>query len=181
MSDSAKLMVMSSALPEILPTLDPPAWCDPRHIAVAWAVGDGFTITDAAKVGGVSRRTVYDWLEKPEFRSFIDRCTFHSGLAGRPERVRLVKKQLRELEKKGVDAFFKKHDGIDGLRYIAELVGDGGAGPLPASVQVVREVLANIQVNVSVSGGGDPVASSSAAVIEGDVRDITENGAKEQK
>ena len=178
-AECTALTVMSALPPDILTSVGVPAWCDSRHLAAAVALASGSTQEVAAEQAGVTDRTVWRWLrergeQSEQFQGLIGRLAFHVGLADRRVRMVETNRLYQAITKRDIGQALRKHDAVDLIRLAGELAGDGGAGPLPASVQVVREVLANIQVNVSVSGGGDPVATSSAAVIEGDVRDITE-------
>ncbi len=76
-------------------------WSDPAS-AAAIALAEGQTRVEAAKVADVTERTIYRWLQDPDFGAEVDRLTLMVGIASRAERLRIAKRvvaaQLAQLD-----------------------------------------------------------------------------------
>ena len=59
-------------------------------------LADGKTQQQVADDCDVSRRTIVRWLEHPEFAAEVDRLTLLTGIALRAERLRIVKRVIRQ-------------------------------------------------------------------------------------
>jgi transposase-like protein len=68
----------------------------PKQRAAAFALADGQTQAAAAAEADVTDRTLRRWLQEPEFSAEVDRLTLMIGVASRAERLRLVKRIIRE-------------------------------------------------------------------------------------
>jgi len=65
-AEDTNLTVKPTPLSEICPTVEPPTWCDQRHVAAAWVLSSGGTQQEAADVASVHVNTVRKWLKHPE-------------------------------------------------------------------------------------------------------------------
>lgn len=63
---------------------------------VALLLGDGFTIKDASEKAGISTRTIDYWKSNNEFQTEVDRLSHMVGMASKAERLRLVKRIVRQ-------------------------------------------------------------------------------------
>jgi hypothetical protein len=70
-------------------------WSPTRRIACT-ALADGRTQKEAAQLADVADRTIRTWLEHPEFAAEVDRLTLLTGIALRSERLRIVKRVIRQ-------------------------------------------------------------------------------------
>jgi len=70
-------------------------WNETRSRA-AMGLADGKTQQQVADDCDVSRRTIVRWLEHPEFAAEVDRLTLLTGIALRAERLRIVKRVIRQ-------------------------------------------------------------------------------------
>lgn len=153
------LTVMSPPEPAILAAADVPAWCDPRHIAAAWALSEGCSNVQAAEAAGVDESTVRRWLSHPErgreFAGLIERLTPLTGVAQSSARVGLAKELLRQLVDKGVEKALSRTDAVGVMRFIREEVGARGIGGIHPAGQVVQQFFAGpttIQMGEVASG-----------------------------
>lgn len=78
----------------------------------AIALANGSTREDAAAIASIGERTLYNWLNLPEFSEEVDRLTFLTGIANKAERVRLAKRVITNL---GITT---EKDLLDWLRYV---------------------------------------------------------------
>lgn len=167
MGEKALETVMPVSEADISELVQVPEWCEPKHLAAACAMAEGYNKTDAAKLGGVTRQTIYDWLKHPErgteFRQLIRDITFKCGIASRETRLQEVKKLYGASVGKGVKFALRKHDAVDLLRLAGELSGDVGQAPENIVVAYINQLF---QVNVA---GGAPAVSD---VVEGEVREL---------
>lgn len=76
----------------------------------------GYTRAEAAENAGVTDRTVYRWLDEPEFNQEVDRLTHMIGIASRAERLRIANRVIRQYVKDGTDIKTDK-DLLDWLKY----------------------------------------------------------------
>lgn len=60
------------------------------------ALSQGLTIAESAEQAGVAERTIYRWLDHPEFSAEVDRLTHMVNIASRAERLRLVMRVVRQ-------------------------------------------------------------------------------------
>jgi len=86
-----------------------------RRNKVALALAQGYTRQEAAADAGVGERTVYRWLDAPEFSAEVDRLSLMVDIAGRAERVRIAMRVVRE--KIRGDRVDTSKDLLDWLKY----------------------------------------------------------------
>jgi hypothetical protein len=55
----------------------------PQRERAALAVAESATITDAAKIAGVTRKTIHEWMHAPEFKARVDEHLEESIIAAR--------------------------------------------------------------------------------------------------
>lgn len=170
-----ELMVMSPPDPAILAAVDVPGWCDPRHIAAAWALSEGSTKQAAADAGGVDRATIYDWLKHPkrgaDFMGLIQRLAPLTGLAQSSARVLLAKELLQKLVEKDVDKALSKTDAVGVMRFVREEVGARGVGAGHPAGQVIQQFFAGpTTINMGEPGAGE-VVDGELVEIEGEEDD----------
>jgi Homeodomain-like domain-containing protein len=70
-------------------------WNDTRSRA-AIGLADGRTQQQVATECDITSRTIQRWLEHPEFAAEVDRLTLLTGIALRAERLRIVKRVIRQ-------------------------------------------------------------------------------------
>jgi transposase-like protein len=63
-----------------------------KRTQAALALADGKTQRATAKELDISSKTLYRWLQEPEFDAEVDRLTLMMGIAGRAERLRIAKR-----------------------------------------------------------------------------------------
>jgi len=78
----------------------------------AIALANGETRERASAIAEIGERTLYRWLDEPEFNEEVDRLTFLTGVAAKAERLRLAKRVVKQL---GVRT---EKDLLDWLKYI---------------------------------------------------------------
>jgi len=77
-------------------------WDKTRSKAAAM-LAKGLPKTRVASEVGVSRETIYNWLDDPEFAEEVDRLTLMVGIASRSERIRMAMRVVRSrLDEEGV-------------------------------------------------------------------------------
>jgi hypothetical protein len=90
-------------------------WTANRNRA-ALALAAGKTRKEAAEEAEVTERSVYSWLEEPEFSAEVDRLSLMTDIAGRAERLRLAKRAVRQaMDEDG--KLTTKADVLDWLKY----------------------------------------------------------------
>lgn len=62
----------------------------------ALALADGQTRAEAAKQADISERTLYRWLDDPDFSAEVDRLSLMTSIASRAERLRIAKRVARQ-------------------------------------------------------------------------------------
>lgn len=70
-------------------------WTEIRS-KVALGLAEGKTQQQVADECAIGRRTVVRWLEHPEFAAEVDRLTLLTGISLRAERMRIVKRVVRQ-------------------------------------------------------------------------------------
>jgi hypothetical protein len=78
----------------------------------ALALASGVTREEAAATSGIGERTLYRWLDLPEFSEEVDRLTFLTGIAAKAERLRLAKRVITSLKAN------TEKDLLDWLKYV---------------------------------------------------------------
>ena len=78
----------------------------------AIALANGSTRDEAAAIAGIGQRTLYNWLNLPEFSEEVDRLTFLTGVAHKAERLRLAKRVIASLQT------FTEKDLLDWLKFV---------------------------------------------------------------
>ena len=114
----------------------------------AFALADGKTREIAAKEAAVSERTLYNWLDDPEFSAEVDRLTLMTGIAGRAERVRIAKRVVQQRVRHADGFMFSDKDLLDWLKF-AQSETDGVKLDLTALLEAAESVA------VSGQGGAD--------------------------
>lgn len=84
---------------------------DERRTKAAISLAHGNTVVKAAREAGVTRKTVHDWLNDPEFSTEVDRLTLLSDIANRAYRLRIAMRIIRKKEK------VSEKDLLDWLKY----------------------------------------------------------------
>ena len=69
-------------------------WTKNREKAVI-TLAEGGTVADAAESAKVSERTIYNWLNNPEFAIERDRLTHMLGVSTRAERLRIAMRVVK--------------------------------------------------------------------------------------
>jgi hypothetical protein len=73
-------------------------WTTSRTRA-ALALAAGKTRKEAAEEAEVSERSVYSWLDDPDFAAEVDRLSVMTDVASRAERLRIAKRVVRQFVK----------------------------------------------------------------------------------
>lgn len=82
--------------------------------ALSLARGDSFA--QAADTAGVAERTVYRWMNVPEFSEEVDRLTLMVDIASRAHRLRLANRVIRQFVREG-EAIPTNKDLLEWLKY----------------------------------------------------------------
>ena len=91
-------------------------WYKNRELA-ALSLAQGDSKREAADAAGVTERTVYRWLEIPEFEIEVDRLTFLTGVGTRAGRMRIAKKVVQG-RVKNTSYPMSKADLLDWLKFL---------------------------------------------------------------
>lgn len=70
-------------------------WSPARRAACA-ALAEGRTQKEAAQLAEVTDRSIRSWLQDPEFSAEVDRLTVLTGISLRAERLRIIKRVIRQ-------------------------------------------------------------------------------------
>lgn len=70
-------------------------WTEKSRAAAA-ALADGQTRAQAAAAADITDRQLYRWLNNPEFAAEVDQLTLLTGIAVRAERLRIIKRIVRQ-------------------------------------------------------------------------------------
>jgi transposase-like protein len=128
-------------------------WTKNREKA-ALSLANGDLVREAADKAGVSDRTVYRWLNQPEFAIEVDRLTHMTSIAVRAERLRIA---MRVVKGRTDNTQYpqSKADLLDWLKFVqsetdgvkldlaalfeanAQMAGTGSARILPAESTTV--------------------------------------------
>lgn len=154
--------------PGVLATVGVPAWCDPRHVAVAWALSEGTTQQEAANRGGVHVQTVKDWLSKyPDFRELVKRLVPYTGLATRSGQLFAVKRLYQALKGESIDKRLRKSDEVHLIRLAGELGAAEVSPPVP-QVRAAQAIFIGTQINVEAGATVmSPSGGPESAVVPG--------------
>lgn len=90
-------------------------WTQKREIA-ALTLARGESRAAAAEAAGVSERSVYSWLNAPEFAEEVDRLTLMVDIASRAHRLRIANRVIRQFVREG-EAIPTGKDLLDWLKY----------------------------------------------------------------
>ena len=91
-------------------------WTKPREKA-ALALSEGHTRVEAAEKAGVNERTVYEYLEHPDFVAEVDRLTLMSGISTRAERLRIAMRVARQKVREETGEIVTTRDVLDWLKF----------------------------------------------------------------
>lgn len=120
----------------------------------------GYPKTYVATEVGVSRNTIYAWLDDPEFAGEVDRLSLMVGVANRSERVRMAMRVIRSrLDESGVPHSDK--DALDWLKF-AQSETDGAK----IDMSKLAELLAGESTQQGDGPGGPSTQMLSAGAIE---------------
>lgn len=153
-------------------------WDETRSKA-AGLLALGYPKSYVANEVGISRNTVYAWLDDPEFAGEVDRLSLMVGVANRSERVRMAMRVIRSrLDEDGVPRSDK--DSLDWLKFaqsetdgakldfskLAELLTgheqDGPPGPTTSqSSSQSPALLASVDSVIDVEVSNGPSSSTS--------------------
>lgn len=84
--------------------------------AAALALAEGQYRADAAKAADITERTLYRWLQNPEFSAEVDRLSLMTGIASRAERLRIAKRVIQQRVRDGAPIRTDK-DILDWLKF----------------------------------------------------------------
>jgi hypothetical protein len=82
----------------------------------ALALAAGKTRKAAAAEAEVTERSVYSWLQDPEFAAEVDRLSVMTSIAGRAERLRIAKRVVQQMVKDDEEIKTEK-DLLDWLKF----------------------------------------------------------------
>ena len=68
----------------------------PKRTVAALALAHGRTREQAASEAGTTRKTIYNWLQEPEFAAEVDRLSSMVGIAAKAERLRVAMRVVRQ-------------------------------------------------------------------------------------
>jgi hypothetical protein len=144
--------------PEIFALAEAPGWATPQQLSAAYFVSLGLSDTEAAGLAGVSRTTLWRWMTHDErgaqYKAFVGRLTYLTGLARRSERLAMAKRMALHLYEKEMAEGQKRHTSLDWFRHVAELSGEMEAVPLPWRVRLAQQVIVGTQINVGLLAPG---------------------------
>lgn len=69
---------------------------DQSRTTAASMLAVGIPKTQVADEVGITRRTLYHWLDDPEFLAEVDKLSLMAGIASRAERLRLINRLVRQ-------------------------------------------------------------------------------------
>jgi len=107
-------------------------WTRKREKA-ALALAEGYTQDESAIKAGVTQRTIARWLNNTDFAVEVDRLSLMVGIAQRGERLRIVRRVIREKIEEDTNIETKK-DILEWLKY-AQTETDGVKLDLTALAQ----------------------------------------------
>lgn len=142
------------------PSVSPPTpfkWTPEKYNAVMW-LADGYTWQETANEVGVDKRTICNWMQNPEFSAELDEFTVMFTLASKAERVRVMKRIIRQ--KINEDGTYQtKADLIDWMKLLKDEIGSLSLGlaEKPANYPTVETLAPTPPVN---SPPLDPEADS---------------------
>jgi hypothetical protein len=90
-------------------------WTKKRETA-ALTLARGGTYAEAADIIRVSERTVYRWMNVPEFAQEVDRLSLMIEVANRAHRLRIANRVIRQMVREG-EAIPTTKDLLDWLKY----------------------------------------------------------------
>lgn len=90
-------------------------WTKKRETA-ALTLARGGTYAEAADIIRVSERTVYRWMNVPEFAQEVDRLSLMIEVANRAHRLRIANRVIRQMVRDG-EAIPTTKDLLDWLKY----------------------------------------------------------------
>jgi transposase len=138
-------------------------WTPERYEAVS-VLAQGYSQQEAAERVGVSSRTIWNWLQNPEFAAEVDRLTLMIDAASRAERMREVYRVLRAKRQED-GALRTDKDSLDWLKY-AQSETDG-----------VKLDLSKLTDLDDASGSGQPSSSPQDVVGPSTIDVVADPGA----
>lgn len=106
-----------------------------KQTAAAFALADGLTQKQASEVANVHENTVQRWMRNPEYSAEVDRLTLMTGIASRAERMRIVRRVVRDRVQEEVFIRTEK-DLLDWLKF-AQSETDGAKLDLTSLAELV--------------------------------------------
>jgi predicted transcriptional regulator len=88
----------------------------PKRTAAALALAHGRTREQTASEVGATRKTIYNWLQEPEFAAEVDRLSSMVGIAAKAERLRFAQRVVRQKVKGEIVE--TNRDLLDWLRFV---------------------------------------------------------------
>lgn len=88
-----------------------------KRITAAIRLSDGKTQRAVAEEAGISERTLYNWIQNPEFSAEVDRLTLMMGIASRAERLRIAKRIVAQRVRDG-ELIESDKDLLDWLKFV---------------------------------------------------------------
>lgn len=110
----------------------------------ALALSFGKTNREVAEEVKVNERSIYRWLNEPEFAAEVDRLTLMTGIAGKAERLRIAKRMIKDMIAKDKPT---EKDLLDWIKY-AQSETDG------VKLNLFGELTAVLAANASMAGSG---------------------------
>ena len=113
----------------------------PKREQAAFTLARGESRAQAAEAAGVSERSVYLWLNVPEFVEEVDRLTLMIDIASRAHRLRIANRVIRQMVKDDQPIPTMK-DLLDWLKY-AQSETDGVKLDMTALLNAYRNETGN--------------------------------------
>lgn len=119
-------------------------------------LAEGYTIEQVAKEIGKTERTIYRWKDDIEFSAEVDRLSLMVGIASKAERLRLVKRVIRQ--KSLSDTFLiSDKDILDWLKF-AQSETDG----VKLDIAALFTAVGSDDASVADSGSGSSLTAKTA-------------------
>jgi hypothetical protein len=94
----------------------------PKRERAAVALAEGKTKSATAEEAGIDQKTLWRWLQDPEFDAEVDRLSLMVGIASRAERLRICKRLVAQRVRDDVEIHSDK-DLLDWLKYAQSETG----------------------------------------------------------
>lgn len=118
----------------------------PEKSTAAVMLAEGYTYKQVGDEIGKTDKTIYRWMQDIEFSAEVDRLSLMVGIASRAERLRLVKRVVRQ---KSESQIFTDKDVLDWLKF-AQSETDG----IKLNLAALSTALSTDDASVADSGSG---------------------------